>query len=80
MDLAGEEAGAEAVVVALAGVAAGDGDGKKAKAETKAVFEIMHTPTRATPKIESYIANGSRESDVVVSSNGALHVVLTRMN
>ena len=32
MDLAGEEAGAEAVVVALAGVAALDGAGKKMKA------------------------------------------------
>ena len=31
MDLAGEEAGAEAVVVALAGVAALDGAGKKLK-------------------------------------------------
>ena len=43
VDLAGEEAGAEAVVVALAGVAALAGAGKKAKAVTRTVDEIMHS-------------------------------------
>ena len=42
VDLAGEEAGAEVVVVALAGVAALAGAGKKEKAETRTVVEIIH--------------------------------------
>ena len=57
MGLAGED---------LAGVEAGAGAGKKAKAETRVVFQIMHTPTRATPTIESFTPNGSRKSDLVV--------------
>ena len=73
MDLAGAD---------LAGAEAGDGDGKEGERRTEAEFEIMHThtPTRLTPKIKSFIPKVSREYDVVVSSNGALHVILTRMN
>ena len=58
-DLAGEEAGAEAVVVALAGVAAlaGAGAGKKAKTETRTEDEIMysihHPHTRITLRLKS---------------------------
>ena len=46
VDLVGEEAGAEealAGVAALAGVVALAGAGKKAKAETRTVDEIMHS-------------------------------------
>lgn len=76
MDLAGVGLAGED----LAGVEAGAGAGKKAKAETRVVCQIMHTPTRATPTIESFTPNGSRKSDlVVICLHGALHIVLTRM-
>ena len=76
VDMAGEDLAGED----LAGAEAGDGDGKEGESRTEAEFETMHTPARTAPKIKSFIPKGSCESDVVVSSNGALHVVLTRMN
>lgn len=63
MDLAGEEAGA-AVVVVLAGVAALAGAGKKAKAETRTVDEIMHSIhqpyTRSTLRLNLHSQLGPR--------------------
>ena len=46
MDLAGEEAGAEAVVVALAGVAALDGAGKKLKATVRPKATVAESDSR----------------------------------
>ena len=81
LDLGVDLAGADLAGEDLAGAEAGDGDGKKAKAERKQNLKsCTHTPTRLTPKIKSFIPKVSREYDIVVSSNGALHVILTRMN
>lgn len=67
VDLAGEEAGAEAVVVAMVGVVALAGAGKQAKAQTRTVDEIMHSIRRPDtcskhPTIEIFIPNWGRKS------------------